>query len=342
MSKKLRMVALLVIALLPFGKKLLYSWLFSAKIGKGVRLGFAALLLFDELEISDDCTIRGFSLIRASRIKLGVRCKIGSLSRITVHSLLLGPSVTIAQQVSILAEVGDPRCEFSAGAECWIFEYCYINPARPIRLGRNVGVGGGSYIFAHGLWLSALDGYPVTYGEVNIGDNVWLPWGCFVMPGVNIGDGAVIGARSVVTKDVPAGALAAGTPAKVLKEKVANELSNKQKIDTLLQVTRDFCDFKRITLGSEDRGDHIAIEFDGVPTISLVGDPGAPTVGHNSILRVGTDLLRDVDDSHQPYFSITSSQCSSRARLGAMHEEWLRYLRRIGMRYYPIDEVGVE
>ncbi len=52
---------------------------------------------------------------------------------------------------------------------------------------------------------------------VKIGKNVWLAEGVIVMPGVSIGDGCVIGAHSVVNKDIPAACIAVGSPAKVVK-----------------------------------------------------------------------------------------------------------------------------
>ena len=54
--------------------------------------------------------------------------------------------------------------------------------------------------------------------EVHIGNNVWLGAGVIVMPGVTIGDNSVIGAGSVVTKDIPANAVAFGNPCKVYRE----------------------------------------------------------------------------------------------------------------------------
>lgn len=53
---------------------------------------------------------------------------------------------------------------------------------------------------------------------VTIGDGVWLGGGVIVCPGVSVGDEAVIGAGSVVTRDVPARVLAAGNPCRVLRE----------------------------------------------------------------------------------------------------------------------------
>ena len=53
---------------------------------------------------------------------------------------------------------------------------------------------------------------------VKIGKNVWIGSDCTILPGIEIGDGAVIGAGSVVTKSVPANSIAVGSPARVIKQ----------------------------------------------------------------------------------------------------------------------------
>jgi len=56
------------------------------------------------------------------------------------------------------------------------------------------------------------------YGiDVTVGDNVWIGGNVVIMPGVNIGSNCVIGAGSVVTKDIPAWSIAAGNPARVIR-----------------------------------------------------------------------------------------------------------------------------
>jgi acetyltransferase-like isoleucine patch superfamily enzyme len=58
----------------------------------------------------------------------------------------------------------------------------------------------------------------VPRGPVRIGSNCWFGVGCVVTGGVQIGDRSVIGANSVVTKDIPAGVVAAGIPARVVRK----------------------------------------------------------------------------------------------------------------------------
>ncbi len=53
--------------------------------------------------------------------------------------------------------------------------------------------------------------------QIVVGDDVWLGYGAIILPGVTIGDGAIIGAGTVVTKDVPPYAIVGGNPAKVIR-----------------------------------------------------------------------------------------------------------------------------
>ena len=56
-------------------------------------------------------------------------------------------------------------------------------------------------------------------GATIVGNDVWLGYQCLIMPGVTIGDGAIIGSRSVVTKDVPPYTIVAGVPAKEVRKR---------------------------------------------------------------------------------------------------------------------------
>ena len=70
-----------------------------------------------------------------------------------------------------------------------------------------------------------------TKGEVNIGNDVWVGANAVILSGVKVGDGAVIAAGSVVTKNIPPYAIVAGVPAKVIKFRF-----NQDIVDQLLKI----------------------------------------------------------------------------------------------------------
>jgi virginiamycin A acetyltransferase len=72
-------------------------------------------------------------------------------------------------------------------------------------------------VFGHD-WQDAMAGksYP-TKGDTTIGNDVWLGYRAAILPGVTIGDGAIVGAYSVVTKDVPPYSIVGGNPARLLR-----------------------------------------------------------------------------------------------------------------------------
>ena len=74
------------------------------------------------------------------------------------------------------------------------------------------------YIFGNGWETAAPQPGDLPYkGDTRVGNDVWIGYDATIMPGVTIGNGAIVASKSVVTRDVPAYAVVAGNPAKVLK-----------------------------------------------------------------------------------------------------------------------------
>lgn len=82
----------------------------------------------------------------------------------------------------------------------------------------------------------------VSKGDIIIGDDVWLGYRSVIMSGITIGQGAIIAAGSVVTKDVPPYSIVAGVPAKIIKYRFSQTIINKLlKIDyDILETTTPF------------------------------------------------------------------------------------------------------
>ncbi len=83
------------------------------------------------------------------------------------------------------------------------------------------------------LWKAGeqIEGHPMTKGDVTIGNDVWIGMESIILSGVTIGDGAVIGLRAVVTKNVPPYAVVAGNPARIVKKRFKDHI-----IDRLLSL----------------------------------------------------------------------------------------------------------
>lgn len=120
-------------------------------------------------------------------------------SQLQVHEYDSGRSLTIGNYCSIAAEVqimlgGDHRFDFVSmyPFNQFLPEYKHINTSR-------------------------------SKGDVVIGSDVWIGRGAMIMPGVTIGHGAVIAARSLVTRDVAPYAIVGGSPAKQIKLRFSEE-----------------------------------------------------------------------------------------------------------------------
>lgn len=72
----------------------------------------------------------------------------------------------------------------------------------------------------------------LTKGKIIVEDDVWIGYGALIMSGVTIGKGAIVGAKSIVTKDVPPYSIVVGAPAKVIKYRFSSKVINAlQKLD---------------------------------------------------------------------------------------------------------------
>ncbi len=94
----------------------------------------------------------------------------------------------------------------------------YINAKNGIHFGSHIEIGPGAKILSvnHDFYdlYKSLPAAPII-----IGDNVWIGANAVILPSVNIGAGSIIGAGSVVTKDIPPNVIAAGNPCKVIRPK---------------------------------------------------------------------------------------------------------------------------
>lgn len=97
---------------------------------------------------------------------------------------------------------------------------CCILDVMEVKIGNNVMLGPNVHVYTatHPIDVKTRNSWLEFAEPINIGNDVWIGGGAIICPGVTIGNGAVIGAGSVVTKNIPDNVLAAGNPAKTIKE----------------------------------------------------------------------------------------------------------------------------
>ncbi len=102
------------------------------------------------------------------------------------------------------------------GDHTWIGDDTVLYNLAPIRLGSHVALAHGVYICT-GFHEIDKPTFDIGAAPVVIEDEAWLANDCFISPGVTVGQGAVIGARSTVLKDMPAGMVCVGYPCRPVR-----------------------------------------------------------------------------------------------------------------------------
>ena len=109
---------------------------------------------------------------------------------------------------------------FYANMGCTILDEALVTFGDNVLLAPNVSI----YTAGHVVNVTRrIAGWEYA-GPVAIGHNVWIGGNVVILPGVSIGDNSIIGAGSVVTKNIPANAVAVGNPCKVIRELTEDEL----------------------------------------------------------------------------------------------------------------------
>ncbi len=167
----------------------------------------------------------GAELIGADKIEIGSESFIGRSVSIVIRELssrvLIGQRVQLEKGV-IINPAGEDCC-IEIGEHTYIGPYTCMSGPGNIKIGKRCliaahsGIVANNHIFSDPIEMIELQG--ITRQGVVIEDNCWLGYGVKVLDGVTIGEGSVIGAGAVVTKDIPPYSVAVGVPAKVVRSR---------------------------------------------------------------------------------------------------------------------------
>jgi acetyltransferase-like isoleucine patch superfamily enzyme len=170
-------------------------------------------------DASSNLAVARYDLAPGARLRIGAGVVTERLAGALHFSLGPGAQVSVGDATWLRTELGPVHVVAFAGARIEIgpegfLNGCHVSAKRSLRTGRRVWIGPGSRVFdadQHDLDAE----HPERIAPVEIEDHVWIAADATVLRGVRIGAHSVIGARSVVTADVPPHALAFGAPARV-------------------------------------------------------------------------------------------------------------------------------
>jgi acetyltransferase-like isoleucine patch superfamily enzyme len=147
------------------------------------------------------------------------RARLQITAATSVVALEVGRGSIVKNDAYLLPRDG----KISIGAKCSINPFCILIGYGGIVIGDNVRIAAHTSIIAFNHEFSDINQSILRQGNVSRGikieDDVWVGTGVRILDGVTVGRGAVIGAGSVVTKDVPPFAVMAGVPARKIKER---------------------------------------------------------------------------------------------------------------------------
>ncbi len=184
-------------------RKWSYSRLFR-KVGNGLILG------------------KGIILRHPGRISVGRRVAVDDYAMLDAggseQGIVLGDDIIISRNCVIQAKSGPVvlGARTDIGCNTILSSVSGIHVGRSVLMAGNCYLGGARYVWDR-LDIPMMDQGRYSEGPVLIGDDVWLGAGVIVPDGRRIGNGCVVGAGSVVTRDLPDYAVAAGAPARIIR-----------------------------------------------------------------------------------------------------------------------------
>ena len=300
----------------------------TLRLGAGIEIGPAVRIDGGAISLGDDVRILRHSTIRViDELEIGYggtvneRCEIG------------GRSVRLGQELWMLpgAKIGggsafEHASRLEAGHYLHLGVDTFINTARPVTIGHEVGLGTRTSIYTHGAYPSRLQGFPVAFDGVEIGDFSWLP-GAIVNPGVRIGRNCVIGVNSLVTTSIPDGSLAAGSPARIIREHAyPAPMSAEAALDFYEAFLASYASVLGVDAALSREAERVVLK---APDATYVA--GSPSDGGDRTLLVGPGVSQGIGAA------TTALDTESRRIAGIadkLSDRLVNELRRFGIRFY--------
>ena len=174
---------------------------------------------------------KGVKILSPSKLYVGRNFYIGDYSYLNCYSkkgVSIGYNVTIREfaWLQLTSRLDNPGDSIVIGNDTYIGPRVNLGAAAPVVIGSHCQIGANVSFIAENHSFesgSVIHEQGVTRNGIIIGNDCWIGNSVIILDGVKIGDGSVIGAGSVVTKEVVAGSVMVGNPARILRMRNSHE-----------------------------------------------------------------------------------------------------------------------
>lgn len=325
----------------------------SVHIGPHTRIYANNLVIGADVQIGSNCTFRCNQVLLGERTQIGNNndiqpyglFKIGETSHIGNQAHIRGREVTIGDEAFITNgfRVGgggrnDPEAILTIGDRCTMHNN-FINLAKPVWVGNDVGFSPDAIFITHGYWQSVLDGYSAIYAPITIHDWVIIGMRAIILPGVEIGEATTVGAGAIVSQSLPARCVAAGVPARVIKSDYPSPISEQKQDEIMKEILQVYIPLlvdKGFEVKSvKEEKDSILIEalMNGERTIlSYFRGPKVPEQAFQGNKNILLTFNTEIDKQGSVIMNLRTLKITG--QLFPLVHDLRDFLRKYGIRFY--------
>jgi acetyltransferase-like isoleucine patch superfamily enzyme len=247
----------------------------GASIGEGVRLGERTIVVAPRIVLGDGVEIGDDSAVDCDEVfAVGALTSFGARLDVACRRVFVGENGYFGRDVRVGGGGRrDPWATFAVGDLAFVGDEAFINPCRPVVMGREVFVTMRSMLVTHNIGHSVLEGFENRFAPIVLEDRAQVGLGTVVYAGCRLGREAIVASNSYVVSDIPAGQLAIGVPAKTVgvSARPVPRARQPQLVRRLLDDFRELLELRGVEV--EAGSDHsVAVRVDGTTSLVLFAE----------------------------------------------------------------------
>jgi acetyltransferase-like isoleucine patch superfamily enzyme len=244
----------------------------GASIGEGVRLGERTVVVAPRIVLDDGVEIGDDGLVECDDVfAVGALTSFGRGLDVRCRRMFIGANGYVGRDVRVGGGGRrDPWATLAVGDLVFVGDEAFINPCRPVVIGREVFVTMRSMLVTHNIGHSMLEGFENRFAPIVLEDRAQVGLGTVVYAGCRLGREAIVASNSYVVSDIAPGQLAVGVPAKAVgpSARPVPRARQPQLVRRMLDDFRELLELRGVDVAAGS--DHsVAVRADGKMSLVL-------------------------------------------------------------------------